>query len=177
MKRLILVRHGETFQDKTDPERVLTVKGIENTIKLGRILKGLVSGKVVILCTNKKRAVESAKIIAKELGTGDIETADLRIQNLELLKDLIEKNEKEGIRPARTFLSLAKDQLGNVESREDFANRLAKIFDLRKEKTIIAVSHEASLEAFLYGQKKFGVVKKSFKKYFDYSDFALLVKA
>ena len=166
MKRLILVRHGQTTPDKSNPDRRLFSAGIRQVKALSRRLRPLLIHPAIILHSPAHRAHQTAQILAQELAIPSLRPAPLRIKNINLLQ-------LKGRRPAQAYLSL--NQHGNIESPQDLVGRWLKIFNSIKHATVIAVSHEASLEAFFYHQTTFKLERKSFRKFFDYADFASLV--
>jgi len=65
--RLYLVQHGEARSEEEDPERSLTVRGEEETKKLSVATKRLNIRPSRIFHSGKKRAEQTAGIIAKAL--------------------------------------------------------------------------------------------------------------
>ena len=165
MKRLILVRHGQTTPDKSNPDRGLSPHGIIQIKALSLLLQPLIIKPTIIIHSPTYRAKQTARIIAKQLSIRT-KTANLRLKNVGNLQP-------GNIRPAQAYLSL--NQYGNIESPQKLVNRWLKIFNSVTHTTVIAISHEASLEAFFYHQTTFKLERKSFRKFFDYADFASLV--
>jgi broad specificity phosphatase PhoE len=165
MKRLILVRHGQTTPDKTNLNRGLSPHGIIQVKALSLRLQLLIIKPTIIIHSPTQRAKQTAQIIAKQLSIRT-KTANLRLKNVGNLQP-------GNIRPAQAYLSL--NQYGNIESPPELVNRWLKIFNSINHTTIIAISHEASLEAFFYHQTALKLEHKSFRKFFSYADFALLV--
>ena len=165
MKKLILVRHGQTTQDKGNPDRGLSPAGIRQVKALSRRLSPLIIHPAIILHSPAHRAHQTAQILAQALFL-PFQPAGLRINNINLLQP-------GDTRPAQAYLDL--NQYGNIESPPKLVNRWLKIFNSVKHATVIAVSHEASLEAFLYHQTTLKLDHKSFRKFFGYADFASLV--
>lgn len=64
MEKLILARHGEFDPDTS----VLNQRGIEQANALAHALKRYVSQEIVLLSSTGPRAIETAEIIAKNLG-------------------------------------------------------------------------------------------------------------
>src|SRR3989338_7124599 len=106
IQKILLIRHGETEKDKSNPSRGLTEKGISQIRLVSKVIRPFISSNTQILSSDTNRAKQTAQIIGE---------------------------------------------------------------------TLIVVGHEASLEAFLYNQKVFKLVCKSFKTYFDYGDWAYLI--
>ena len=165
MKRLILVRHGQTTKDKTNPDRGLSPRGIIQVKALSQRLQSLVIPPTIILHSPTHRAQQTASIIAKTFHA-NTKPADLRLKNIDLLQ-------LKGMQPAPAYLNL--NQYGNIESPPELVNRWLKIFNSINHTTVIAISHEASLEAFFYHQTRFKLEHKSFRKFFNYTDFASLL--
>ncbi len=66
--KLYLMRHGEARSESEDPQRSLTVKGEEGTRKISEALIKLSIGPLKICHSSKKRAEQTARIIAAGLG-------------------------------------------------------------------------------------------------------------
>lgn len=165
MTKLILVRHGQTTQDKTNPDRGLSPSGIIQVKILSQRLQSLVIQPAIILHSQTHRAQQTAFIIARRLHI-NTKPADLRLKNIDLLQP-------KDARPAQAYLSL--NQYGNIESPQELVDRWLKIFNSVNHSTVIAISHESSLEAFFYHQIVFKLEYKSFRKFFGYADFTSLV--
>ncbi len=179
MENLILIRHGETGDNKSDPKRALTKEGQRKVGEVALLLsRNFKDKEFLILTTDTYRAVQTSNILAKELTVNKIVKSKLRILNLDNLRSIIQSNEKKRIRPAKTYLSMPDNQLKEleVETSDQVFNRWTKLIKDFKAKNVIIVSHECSLEAFLSKQKGYTVIRKSFKKYFNYGDFAILTK-
>ena len=66
--RLYLVQHGEAKSEAKDPERSLTNRGEEETRKVSVAAKGLSIRPLKIYQSGKKRAEQTARIIAGAIG-------------------------------------------------------------------------------------------------------------
>ena len=66
--RLYLVQHGEAKSEAEDPERPLTMRGEEETRKISAAAKRLGLHPSTIYHSGKKRAAQTAEIIAGTLG-------------------------------------------------------------------------------------------------------------
>ena len=66
--RLYLVQHGEAKSEAKDPERSLTNRGEEETRKVSIAAKGLSIRPLKIYQSGKKRAEQTARIIAGAIG-------------------------------------------------------------------------------------------------------------
>lgn len=64
---LYLIQHGEAKSEKEDPERGLTDKGIEEVKRLAQFLSPLNLSIVQIFHSGKKRALQTAEIIAEAI--------------------------------------------------------------------------------------------------------------
>ncbi len=153
MKKLILFRHGETKKNKSSKERRLTKRGVEmtrnSTEKLNKYITDCKS--ICILHSYTIRAEMTSKVIAEILNCSfkiEIEAEDLRILNGDSIRNLVNKNEKQGLRPAKTYLGLSKYL--KIESPIELSKRWEKIINkYAKYDAVIIVSHEGSLEAFV----------------------------
>ena len=65
--KLYLVQHGEATSKDVDPKRPLTQRGIQDVTKTANFLNKSGAGIDIIWHSEKTRAIETAKIIAKEL--------------------------------------------------------------------------------------------------------------
>jgi phosphohistidine phosphatase len=66
--RLYLVQHGEAKSEAEDPERSLTIRGEEETRKISGVAKRLGIRPSRIYHSGKKRAEQTAGIIAEAFG-------------------------------------------------------------------------------------------------------------
>ncbi len=81
MKELALMRHGKSAWDKpyqTDKERPLKSKGKKRTKKIARFLREKNFIPELIVSSDATRAIQTAKVIRKELGI----SADIKIEPL-----------------------------------------------------------------------------------------------
>lgn len=172
---IILIRHGETSKDKTLNDRELTRYGIAQIKSRAKELGFILEGETIILHTPAFRAKQSASILAKILKHSETMTADLRISNIDLLADEIERSLKQGLRVAEVYLSHSDQKLQDmgIETPRHLYRRWMSIFQKYRNKNIICVSHEGSLEAFCSIQNRLKCVHKTFDKYFDYSDYII----
>jgi len=67
IKRLILIRHGETSSNKADPTRKLTERGIFQIQKSASRISELIRPNTVILSGNTNRTLQSTRILSKLL--------------------------------------------------------------------------------------------------------------
>ncbi len=162
---LTLVRHGETDLNKqnivqgSEIDAVLNKIGKEQAKKAGEGLKG--QSFDIILSSHMKRAVETAKIIAKEIGIPygsghDIfRERDLGTWTGQAIDDVLAKHAKgapKGCKPA--FLKKTPE---NGESFEQFLERAKKAHDwLLKEyagKKVLLVAHGGFNRALIMATK------------------------
>jgi len=174
MKTLILVRHGETKSNNKSNKRHLTTTGKRQINSRAKLLKKFINGKLAIIYSPTVRARQTAKIIASVIKTSILSEAELRIKNADLIAEFIHNNKSRGIRPAKTYLEMTDYRQFLVESPMELFKRLETIIEKYDIETILLVSHEASLEGFLLAQNKYKIVYKTFSKYFEYGDFAIL---
>lgn len=175
MKQVILIRHGETEKDKSNPSRGLTSKGVKQILDSALHIGPLLKGSVAIICSKTPRARQTADIIAKQLQIENVSVHDLRIQGAKNIEETIMKNNSTS-RPAKVYLTQIKNyEKYQVESPAELSKRWTQILTKTLVQTVIVVGHEASLEAFLYNQKTYTLIKKNFRKYFNYGNWAYLV--
>ncbi len=160
MKRLYLLRHGETewntkriTQGTTDIE--LTARGIEQA---QNVANRLVSEKIdYIYASNLSRAYETARIIGKTIGV-DVETAS-GIREMHFggwqglsVEDLKNQYPKEHIiwrsEPHKWSLEGAETLLQVQERTLTTVNNLRK---KHPDKNVLLVSHGAAIKALLLG--------------------------
>ena len=175
IQKILLIRHGETEKDESNPSRGLTEKGISQIRLVSKVIRPFISSNTQILSSDTNRAKQTAQIIGETLSIKDLHILPLRIVGAENIREIVWENEKRKIRPTKTYLSLENYKELNIESPIELAKRWTKELNSINAKTLIVVGHEASLEAFLYNQKVFKLVCKSFKTYFDYGDWAYLI--
>ena len=76
MVSLYLVQHGKAFDEKVDPERKLTPEGVSETERVARYLSGLGISVAEIVHSGKARARQTAEILARYLGVGNVREVD-----------------------------------------------------------------------------------------------------
>lgn len=175
IKNIILVRHGETTQDKEDPERGLTARGKAQMINVARILSKVIDGKKsVIVCTSTKRSIQSAFILAD----------DLAIPLIKSKRQLRVKNIKQIIPVKKISLTSYYLELYRKGKLPKFVTTPGKIVEnffhemknLNKSyETIIFVGHSGGLESILNFQSKYNVVGEYLSE-FNYGDFVEMVR-
>jgi len=67
---IYLMQHGPSFSKDVDPEESLTPDGEAQIVTAGRGLKRMGLRFDVIVCSTKKRARQTARIVAEQLGFG-----------------------------------------------------------------------------------------------------------
>lgn len=78
LMEIYLVQHGEALPEEQDPERRLSPEGEDNVRRTGKALSKLGIKPGLIISSPKKRAKQTASIIAREVGypEGQIEVSD-----------------------------------------------------------------------------------------------------
>lgn len=97
---LYLIRHGEAKNKVEDPERGLTERGATNAKKAGLFLKQLQNKIKSIRHSGKKRAEQTARILADELGYDvPVETCEGLSPNddISIIKEEIKKGQQDSI--------------------------------------------------------------------------------
>lgn len=176
MKRLILIRHGQTQKGKNDPERTLTLEGEDSITEAAERLRPYLIGEVVILHSPTLRTRQSAIIIAEVLGCEDIRTAGLRMIGPEYIASRANSSELLGIPAAAVYMQKMHAQHDQIEASEQLVTRFNEIFSSYQEDSVIAVSHEPAIMCFLNAVKDFSVLYKSFEQDLYYADFIVLEK-
>lgn len=176
MKRLILIRHGQTQKGKNEPERTLTLEGEDRIAEAADKLYPYILGPVIILYSPTLRTRQSAIIIGEVLDCENIWSADLRMIGPELIASRANAGSLLGIPAAAVYMQKMHDQPVQIETPEQLVNRFNEIFNSYAEDTVIAVSHEPALNTFIKSIKGFNTVFKSFDRSFDYADFIILEK-
>lgn len=124
--KIIVIRHGETEADKTNPTRKLTPLGISQINMAAKKIEKEVKGKIaLIVCNNTFRTIQSAQILSRNLGLKFIVAkANLRIKVVD------GKEVPSRINMARRFLWVVKKYnyaniliiVGNGGALESFIN-------------------------------------------------------
>lgn len=177
MKKLILIRHGETTKDKSDEKRVLTSNGIARSKELAQELSSHIenTNKTVIIHTGKLRSIETAVLVAHNNDITNIEQLNFRIKHLGILSNQLNSAKDASESLVECYLKLHKQFL-EIENKKDYITRIEKelekvfqIYDL-----VIAVSHEVSMEVFIEYSVKYDLIIKTFGTTTNYSDYAVL---
>jgi len=156
--KLYLVRHGETVGNRANfhqvPETPLTEKGLAQAREVAKRLKK-VDADLVYSSTNK-RAVQTAEIIAKELGIAHEEWPDLI--EIRRPKEIVGKSaEAPEIKKIEDTIfanfHVKGYRYSDEENFEDLVARADKVFDhlleKHKDQTIICVSHGTFIKVLM----------------------------
>ena len=76
MDSIYLVQHGKAFDEKVDPERSLTPDGVNETTLIASYLARLSVSVDLIIHSGKKRALQTAEILAKHLGVESVNAVE-----------------------------------------------------------------------------------------------------
>ena len=128
MITLILVRHAKAAPRgwrRPDDERPLTPEGHEQAGRTGEIVRGLVSPDVKVLCSPKRRARETAEIIAAALEPA------VRTESRDCLRGDLDPDEI-----LRALGSPSADCLVLVGHEPDMGRLLARLLDPDYQETI-----------------------------------------
>lgn len=175
IKRIILIRHGETTADKNNPNRGLTKLGQKQVKEVAdKLVKYLGKQKVKIVTSNTVRAKMSAKIIAKKINQRPtVNRSSLRVKNIEKLKKL---SINSGSDLTSTYWQLFKENRlpPKVEKPTEIVKRFS--FVIRKYfrwRILIIVGHAGALETFVKFQDQYKS-KKKLEKELNYGQFIIL---
>lgn len=174
-KIIILVRHGQTGLPSSHGERHILERSASLLGERSRQIRPYCTGNVGIFSSNLARACESAAIIGKTMGCGP-ESVGLRLRNINNLGKIFDQQRNK--KPVNIYLEINSRKISylGVETASHFVNRVLDLLRSHFFDTAILVSHEVSLEAFLYNVHGYKIVRKNFRKFFDYADFAVLRK-
>lgn len=172
--KLILIRHGETTGDKTNPHRTLTARGVRAVRRVCQVLAPYIGGRIVVICSPTARAVQSASII-KNIVKADMRQAELYISGEDKIEELLKLEGAARADKVATYLSSHHHDSVGIEAPTSLTRRWENIFGVygRTHDTVIAVSHGGALDAFTLHCKSFDLIKKSYQRYFDYADYVI----
>jgi len=176
MKRLIFIRHGQTQQGKGEPERTLTPEGEDSIATAADKLYEYIIGEVLILHSPTLRTRQSANIIGEVVDCDDIRSADLRVIAPELIASKANASDLLGIPAAAVYMQKMHYQPVQIETGEQLVNRFNELFNTLPQETVIAVSHEPAINAFIKYVLGFKVLYKSYDQSLGYADFIVLEK-
>lgn len=173
-KLLILIRHGETEKDKTNPNRKLTKNGkkqVKSTCKkLKPHLKNL---KGIVITSDRLRALETANIVSKEFGIKIVkEISNSSVENITILE-----NEKP-IDLDLTFYYFKNYIDGKlpkaIPSPKTISRRIMRVIGkFVNPGFIIVIGHGIALESLAVFQNKYKLVGK-LNKELEYGDYLIL---
>ncbi len=175
LETIVLIRHGESQKDKSNPDRKLTIKGRKQVASAAKAIASIAdNGKIKIICTNTTRTTESAQIFSKIMKL-NFETiqVNLRVKNIEKLKT--------GNTEDLTFKYFKMFDKNNLPEEVTSPILLARRFlriTLRFNnfyKTLILVGHAGGLESIANYQKVF-LPSQPIKKELGYGEFIVLKK-
>ena len=76
MESIYLVQHGRAFDEKIDPERSLTPEGVNETNTIALHLAKIGVSVDAIVHSGKKRALQTAEILARHLGVESVKAIE-----------------------------------------------------------------------------------------------------
>lgn len=169
IRKIILIRHGETEKSKTNPNRELTRKGKSQIRKSSREISSLLAlSETVILSNQIARAIQSAQILSVKLGLPLLLAKEnLRIENIRTLrrKNLL----------GAYISAFNKNKLPpTIPTPTGIVNRFMKeIGKVQSAKNIILVGHGGALEIFAMFQEQFRTNSDNAKE-LGYGEFIVL---
>ncbi len=179
IQRIVLIRHGQTEKDKTNPNRKLTEIGRNQIIETCKIISKKVPGirkNLEIFSSNTNRTIESAMLIRQFFGLKSItKFSNMRVLNID---SWITNSACERDVTARYFDSYLSYNLPNEVSTpkfvaESFLENLNKVRN--QTKNVIIIGHGSALESFAFFQTRYKPSTR-FVKELDYGDWLLLRK-
>lgn len=177
VKTVVVIRHGETTANKTDPKRGLTDLGAKKTNAQAEKIKAIIgTRKTEIVCTKTTRSIESAEILSSILDSPiRAKKYDLRVDRLYLL----ESSGDELILEKYINATNGNKLPAKVPSPKTVARRfLGAIVESEPEvEVLVVVSHSIAIEAFLRYQSVYSSDKKTINSQLDYSDFVVLERS
>jgi broad specificity phosphatase PhoE len=174
MKRLILIRHGQTQKGKNEPERTLTIEGEDAIAEAAFAMRKYILGSVAILHSPTLRTRQSANIIGEVIGCEDIQKADLRVNGVELVAARANASKIFGIPEAAIYMQKVQSLNLEIETPEQTYLRFKEIFNSINAQTIIAVSHEPAIRIFLDRVQGLNIIFKSFQHVCGFADFIVI---
>lgn len=179
MKKLILIRHGNTPKRNRTAQRGITKTGVKKIIETTKkIREELVEVKhCLIISTPTNRAIQTADIIASELGITHREIDNVRILNLGNLSENLDRIKLKSGNLCEYYWGINNYNEVGVESPLKFSKRvellLSSYFGQGYE-CIIVVTHEISLETIVEYSDNYTLKRKSYEGMSGYGDFAIL---
>jgi broad specificity phosphatase PhoE len=175
LKDIILVRHGQSQKDKSNPQRKLTSTGAKQILNTSKEIYNLfpsVKVSLEIFTSNTTRTIMSANILANYFKIGEVKTsANIRVKNIDLLETVTDEDIT-----VKYFSLFENNQLSKTITPPPIvAARFLKVVTKINESTenIIIVGHGTALEAFAYYQDIF-IPAIHFSKELGYGDWLWL---
>lgn len=157
IKKIVLVRHGETTPDKNNPTRGLAKAGrkqIEETAN--KLTKCFKNQGVIIIANNTVRTKISAEIIARKTNQRMVVSKlNLRIKNIEKLKTGQKKSNLD--LTSKYWQLFKKNKLpSGVEKPAEVAMKFFKLIaKYQRWAIIVIVGHAGALETFAKFQNQY----------------------
>ena len=170
--KIIIIRHGESEKDKSNPLRGLTEKGKKQIAETGVVLKKLAANQSVeIISSTTPRAVQTAEIFAKALEAPFTKRfCNLRVENIEQ----VSRNQEN--LTAKYFEAFAKKALPfKVPSPRAMVRRFLDAVGASNAEIVIIAGHSGALEAFAAFQTIFTSEKK-LERELKYGEFIVLTR-
>jgi len=179
VKKLILIRHGNTPKSNRTPERGLTKTGVKRIKETSNnIREEVVEAKhCLIISTPTNRAIQTADIIASKLGITHREIDNVRILNLGNLSEILDRIKLKRESLCEYYWGINNYDKVGVESPVIFSKRVESILSSyfgQGYECIIVVTHEISLETFVEYSDEYVLKRKSYVASTDYGDFAIM---
>lgn len=179
MKKLILIRHGNTPKKDRSTQRGITKKGIRTIIESSNNVRKELdkTESCLILSTPTTRSIQTADILALELGIKRRMVEDLRIHHLGNLSKELDLMKSKRMNLCEYYWGIGNYNENGVESPESFVKRVEVILSgyFRKGcNCIIIVTHEISLETIVRYSDEYVLKNKSYDVVTGYGDFAVL---
>lgn len=173
VKQVIIIRHGETEKDKSNPERDLTPNGKQQIIKTSKEIRKFIQGsKIALITTNFKRSIHSGEIIKKELAINEktIRYNDLIVENINSL------NPEMNLDLTFSYFKSSNDGMlpSNIPTPQVVAQRFLDLIAATVgPELLIIVSHSGAIESFINYQNQY-ISNKRIKKELKYGEFVVL---
>jgi len=157
IKNIILIRHGQSQRDKSDPKRKLTQTGAKQIFSTAKEVHHYfpqISNSLEIFTSNTTRTIMSADILAKYFIVSEVKIITcIRVENIDLIETMTN-----GDVTAEYFDLYKSDQLPKMVSPPALiAAKFTEVVSKSSQSTenLIIVGHGCALEAFAYYQEIF----------------------
>lgn len=174
-RKIIVVRHGKTHDDKSDPNRTLTEEGIEELQKTRDEVSKHLQGEVGYFTTNKKRAIDTLMHIT---GSAMIDRNEwnFKVDSGEKFDKVVAEGRSKGITPAYLYMELDNYEQWDVESPQELQQRWRDYLLTTGElDTALIITHEGAIEAFVETNEDYDETETNREgRYFGYGEFAIL---